>query len=674
METMSNNEIKAAALKMLRDKLPEIEKRLREVDERLWYYLAHVARHSSADPDDEDDVHNTYEVLGALKFLRMMDTYELDVAWVQKIYRMFEGCWQKHGNTWRYVDGSAGLMQTSLEGWKRYMLQPFQLFILTWIFGFYHTVQTGSVDTITGELPRPLLESEHLDDEGRIMDRRRLVTEAVVFIPRKAAKTTLSAFIQFVIFFFGDVDAEIYCAANAAEQSDILFRKLKGFIHQLDPNEKRINFTAKEVRWKDGQMRQSKVKALTAGGKTKDGLNPASVGSDEYGSASFTNGRSDMVDLLNVLQSGMGVRREPLIVHTTTASNVMDGPFSLKLAGIKKELEREISGNGGIDYQASLILCPDEWELDEEILLTSQKVWRKVNPMVGISVQSGFYAVEAGKARLDPNTKKEFISKLCNVYDSDRVKDWIKWEQVVRLQKPMRIIDCQYADGWDVFVGLDFSSGQDLFAITYLGVKRRNPSPVMSDNFFADTEAWIIESELQRSPNHHLYEQWISSGWLKVCPGKVFNPSLAIDELMNKSNMGVNLLMFGYDPAQSKFPINDIKAWLQSIFTQRGLSVMEITNAIKDMVVPVAQNYMTMNPIVGELEYMMLSPEPWLRFSNSPLWPWCFQNVFISESKDKLRKPLKGGGTSSTEGKVDPVHALCDAVYCFDLSEGKING
>ena len=130
---------------------------------------------------------------------------------------------------------------------------------------------------------------------------------------------------------------------------------------------------------------------------------------------------------------------------------------------------------------------------------------------------------------------------------------------------------------------------------------------------------------------------------------------------MSKSNQGVNLAYFGYDPAQSKQPINTIKAWLQSI----GIDAI----TIQEMVVPVAQTYMVFNGLIGELEYMMLSQEPWLNFSMSPLWPWEFGNARIEESREGNRKVLKATATQ----KVDNIHALIDALYCFDLSEGKVN-
>jgi phage terminase large subunit-like protein len=54
----------------------------------------------------------------------------------------------------------------------------------------------------------------------------------------------------------------------------------------------------------------------------------------------------------------------------------------------------------------------------------------------------------------------------------------------------------------------------------------------------------------------------------------------------------------------------------------------------------------------------------------SPLWSWEVGNVKIEESREGNRKILKSGVNS----KVDNIHALVDALYCFDLSEGKMGG
>ena len=162
------------------------------------------------------------------------------------------------------------------------------------------------------------------------------------------------------------------------------------------------------------------------------------------------------------------------------------------------------------------------------------------------------------------------------------------------------------------------------------------------------------------SPNRALYEQWAKDGWLYICPGEVWDSMLAMTKLAEKHQAGINLVMFGYDPAQSVQPINNLKAWLQSL----GIDGQSVIN----MVVPVGQSAMVQNPRVSEIEDLVKSPEGLIEFSMSPVWPWCFGNCFVELNSSDLRRIIK----ANPNAKIDPVAALEDAIYCFDLSEGRV--
>ena len=228
-------------------------------------------------------------------------------------------------------------MFSGLRGRSYYQLTPIQVFMLAGVYGPHHWVNTEArVGT------RDLLPTERECDDGYIYDLRRLTTEAVFFIPRKFGKTTLGAFFQFVGFFFEDYNYEGYCCANSSDQAKILYSMAYDLIHQMDPEELRIRFTASEINWKKGEPRAAKIVALSAGGKTKDGLFAQYCSSDEYGSAGYVKDHSDMASLINVVEGSMGPRREPLTIHTTTAGNVSVGPFQIKLDSIKNLLMEEI--------------------------------------------------------------------------------------------------------------------------------------------------------------------------------------------------------------------------------------------------------------------------------------------------------------------------------------------
>jgi phage terminase large subunit-like protein len=634
---MDKQQTKQEALEYLAQVLRGQRRQLEDIDGRLLTYYEGLT---------DGTMHNLYEVLGGIKFLRVLRTYPFSHKRVRHAIQLYEGRW----NGDKYIEGSGGLQFSGLKGFTHYQLQPFQVFALAGLLG-------------------PMK-----DVDG---DMRRLCTELVLYLTRKSGKTLMSAFIQFYGFFFMDSNFEGYCCANSADQAKLLYKTAQTLIRQMDPGERRIRFTASQTNWKPGQPRQASITALSAGGKTKDGLFAQLCCADEFGSADFTNGKSDMLDLVSVVQSSMGPRREPLTVITTTAGYATNGPFHRQLELMEQSLEEELTLAQDSteprpdDFRHALLLQPDPWEQqDENALLNDERIWRKSNPMIGISVQPSFYEQEAYKARQNTDNRKEFITKLVNVYQTGRITKWIKSERIRPLQVERRIEDCKYSDGWNVFCGMDFALGDDLFAITYLAVDYR-PSDTMAGRFFSDCDLWVLESTMNDSPNRQLYEIWQQQGWLHVCPGEVFDSTYAINRIAEVVQAGVNILMFGYDPAQSAQPINQLKAWLQTLFQQRGeASMKQLAETIQHMVVPVSQTAMTQNPRIGELEHMILEKEPWLNFSANPMWPWMFGNCAAELNSSDLRRITKGGPQPTH--KIDGVAALIDALYCFDLSEGRI--
>ena len=106
----------------------------------------------------------------------------------------------------------------------------------------------------------------------------------------------------------------------------------------------RIRSTQTVTDWRQAykSVHNSLIMPLTAGGRTKDGLYAQLCCADESGSAPYTNGKSDMLSLVNVVQSSMGPRREPMLFTTTTAGTISTGPFIEKLDALHRTLEKEL--------------------------------------------------------------------------------------------------------------------------------------------------------------------------------------------------------------------------------------------------------------------------------------------------------------------------------------------
>lgn len=653
---------KQQALEILRKRYEEQKKDVVSIDARLGEYYEGLI--------NEPHFHCGDELLCAVKLLRLMRTYEVDAEDVQRTLHVFEGEWKLDRNgIWKHLGG--GVKQPGRQGAEVYRFEPFQVFVFTAVYGI-----KAWIDTELTTDDRYPTATERING-NRIEDLRRLCVRFICFMPRKTNKTGLAALIGARDFMLGDDDAQIVCCANSQDQSKILFKRLQMLLGSFDPQGKRIRFTATETNWRPGQMRSASAYAMSAGGRSKDGLFASLCLADEYGSAAYTNGNSDMGNLVKVIESSMGPRREGMTFITTTAGNITAGPFVELLEATIKGLLAELKYDTGEeqptvanDRWMCLLLKPDEWEQEDEVLFTDRNLRRKVNPMLGKIVQHSFYEQAIADSRLDPITKQETVTKLFNVYRTNRVTKWLTGDQIRPRQIDRRIMDCAASEGWKVFCGLDFGGTDDIWASAYLAVNYEQQDP--AGRFFADLDLWITEAALQESPNRPLFERWIADGWMHVCPGSVFSHEMAVNMVMFRAGYNelgqlavdparqIDIQIFGFDPAQSTQPINHLKAWMQSL----GLD----PKIIKQMVVPVPQTFVTMNGLVQETEYMLLTEQPWLQLSMNPAWPWMFGNCKLEISPNELKKPLKSGANN----KIDGVHALLDALYLFDYVEGQI--
>lgn len=672
-ETLKDSQIaKQRDIDLLRNRYtPEVRTELNSIDYRLAEYFDDLTTNVSVVFADENDRHNRYELLCAAKFLRLFRTYNYNKKFVRFVIKFREGTWTRKGKMWKYQSG--GLKLPSTAGAKVYRWQPFQIFVLASVFGF----QTWFNTHVEADTKPDLLPSERVRDDV-IWDFRRLINEFIMYGPRKIDKTGLSAYIQVIFFLFGDFNSEIYSLAMTEKQSKILFDRTKFMLDQVskdqDGNE-RFRMTQKIVDWKEKyqkEIRNSKIMPLTGGGKAPDGTNTELLDWDELGSSPYTNGKSDMQAHINVCQSSMGQRRQPLTFGTTTAGTITTGPFIEKLEVLHKILQYEHEYEAGTmtptlanDGTMCLLLEPDEYEReDEQYILTSHALRRKINPMLGLVVQYDFYEREMEKARNEGGQKfAECVAKLFNVYQTGKAKDWLKPEEIRAIQIPRRIDDCTAAQGWEVTVGSDFSKGDDLNGNSYLAKRWRED--LQEYEYFADMDAYMSEAAVNDSPIRELLLKWAADGWLHIVPGKTFDPAVAVNRIVELDHKEINFFGFGYDPYNAKTVINALSQWLVDI----GLDP-------KALIIPVRQNFATYSPAVKEFDYMIhrgiqspdgkVIPNPMIHLSANPLWPWEFGNCQLAESTDGMEnlKPVKA--TASASCKVDNVQMLLSALILHD--------
>ena len=645
---------KAQCLSDIREALPRYADRLNECDKRLMQYIEDAISNNASHA-------NFYELLGIRKELRLMDSYDMDIPRVQRTLRAIEGKWENG----RHVKG--GLRFSTPRGSQHVRLMPFQAWLIFEIYAFKVDVSMER-EYHDGDM---LLPTEWVRD-GWVWDTRRLTQEAHWFLTRKSGKTELGGAVDFTeVCFLGDVNGQALICTNSSEQSQIAYKAIREFAMQVDPTcsnrmgGKYFRMTRNGLNWQPGNKMKGEIKCMAAGKTSKDGLYASVVHADEHGQAGYVNAHSDMQAAVDTCWGSTGPRREKLLLHTTTAGRIKEGPYKTKLEQVEASLLNEMRYPLGShirtsdDYWCAFLLQLDKWELTDDLTkLDDPELFKKVNRSIGTTVQPTYYRERLHEAATGTeDTKQEVLTKDFNMWVSNRITKWITAEQVRPLQTDLRVDDCTAQGGWVTFGGLDFSQGDDLHTVAWLSA-RRHPSG-RGTQFHADCDAWIKEDTLERSAVRPLYETWIEQGWLHVSEGKVFQPSMFIARTKELLGKGCQFMYWGYDKYQSKDPINSLLAFLQSdMNVQKPEMYVQVVSQLNS----------EFNAPTDDLYAAMFAPVPFITFSPSPLWPWCFGNCVLEIDGRENKRPVKRSQSDSC--KVDPVQALIMALDLYERYEG----
>ena len=250
--------------------------------------------------------HNLYELLALVRFFAFLDKFDFRINEVKAFIVFYER-----------------LKFSGTAGRRCYKLTPIQVFQFANILGFYH--------------------------KGT---NRRVIREALLFVPRKFSKTTSVSALSVFDLLFGDANAQSYVAANSYSQAQICFGEISGVLKSLDPKLRRFKIN-REVIFNKMKGKSSFSRCLASKADTLDGLNASMVIVDEFAQA-------DSAALKNVLTSSMGARLNPLTVVITTASDKQDTPFVDMLKNYKAILRGELENDSTFAH----IFQPDEG--DEE--------------------------------------------------------------------------------------------------------------------------------------------------------------------------------------------------------------------------------------------------------------------------------------------------------------------
>lgn len=530
---------------------------------------------------DNPEAHNLYEILGVRRFLRMLDKYEWKAKRVRHFFKFYE--------TIRF---------SGLRGRTRYKLTPVQAYQFANIYGFARS------------------------------DGRRLIRTAYLFVPRKFSKTTSCAAMAVYDMLFGDNNAQAYVGANSYDQAKICFDEIRNIMFDIDPREKHFKVNREKITFKD-HGRDSLIQCLTANAKTKDGLFASLVIMDEYAQARNTAGRNG-ADLKNVLTTSMGPRREPLTIVITTASEVVDGPFAHELEGVMAVLRGEAES----DTMFASLFMPDVDDKEDD-----PKTWAKVQPHLGITVQSDYYENEWQSAQLSAENMLAFRTKLLNVFTINDEKTWFSHEKAQELVGNFSIDNVQGRP--DCAVAFDLSVHDDFSAVSYTVYLSTSKS------FYTHTDYYFPEGALHEHPNEQLYRLWYEKGYLKLCKGKKIDTALITEDILRRSKL-VNIVRIGYDAYKA----------------QELTSILKSVGA-RNVLTPFSQTYGNFNLPVESFEMLAWSEPPKIMMNNNPINIFCLENCVIDTDNLENKKPIKLSQYRKIDGTITMLMTL-GLLYTFE--------
>lgn len=532
--------------------------RLVEVDERLECYVEEVA----GNPDG----HNLYEQLAVMRFLRMADKYGINATEVHRFFTLYENL---------HFPGKTGL--------QRYRLTPVQAFQFASIYGFWS-------------------------------NDRRVVREAVLFVPRKFSKTTSSASLAIDDLLFGDANAESYTGANSNDQAKKCFDVIRGCMRKLDPKGRRYTINEQTIKSKR-KDRNAFAQCLTANARTKDGLNASTVIMDEFSQARDNS-------LLTVLTTSMGVRENPLTVIITTASDVFDGPFYEMLQGYKSVLLGEFED----DSLFAHIFEPDLDDAED-----SEATWLKVQPHMGVTVSLDFYRQEYKNAvRNGSAAMLAFRTKLLNVYAENQQRSWISSTLARSIARPMPLDAIKGRP--DAMVAIDLSESDDFSAVT-VGIYDYDRK-----NFNFHTAYFFPEGALPGHPNERMYRVWAEKGYLTLTAGDVIDYRVIVDYVLYLNKV-VRILGIGYDPWKSREVINMLAA-----------------SGADNVLAGVRQTYGNFTAPVESFEHGAKTGHIFI--NDNPINYYCFGNAVLDSDKLENCKPIKRTQTQKIDGVITKLMCL----------------
>ncbi len=423
---------------------------------------------------------------------------------------------------------------------KSYLLEPWQMFIIYNIVGFY----------IVGT-------------------NERRFKEAFIFLPRKNSKTFFASALGWALSLLErNYYSVLYIIATKLDRALEAFHNIRENIEYMGEKSKFkiLNNNAEhsisrsflnEAGEKTGAIH---IQALASDAERADGLNANIIILDEIHAYKNENE-------YYVYKQAMKAYTNKLLIGITTAGKNING-FCYHQLQYCKEILAGVKTNDEYFIFICMADNPDDY--------TNPIEHEKANPNYRVTIRPKDIENEALQAQDNPISRNEFLNKSLNIYtnamdtyfnifevqESDEQYDWTL-EELAKL--PIN---------W--YGGADLSKLHDLTGVSLHG--RYKGIDIAITHAFMPVVAAQIKAQEDRIP----FFEWKEKGWLTLCNDEVINYDDVVKWFVNMKKLGFHIKWTGYDRRYSREFIAKMK-WAGLKTRDQAQRYVEKTEAFREI-------------------------------------------------------------------------------------------
>ncbi len=463
-------------------------------------------------------------------------------------------------------------------------------------------------------------------------DGNRQFRTAYVEVGKKNGKSELAAAVAlYLLFADGEAGAEVYSCAADINQASIVFNTAKAMVEQcgdlaklskLVPSTKRIIFP----------HTNSFYRVLSSETKSKQGFNVSGLIFDEL----FAQQTRELFDTMTKFTGD--ARRQPLYFLITTAGRD------------KTSICYEIHCKALAVMDGSKIdpaFYPAVFGIEEGDYWEDDRVWRRVNPSIGVTIP--FETVQAAyeQAKQNPAEEMHFRQFRLNEWCNADIR-WMpmdKWDACGQrdvgpnspskhalLEEEMESRAC--------YGGLDLSSTGDLTALVLVF------PPTGSDTKYTVLPYyWLPEDviDLRTRRDHVPYAVWKKMGVFNTTEGNVVDYDFIV-AFIAKLSERFRIREIAYD----RYGAEKIRRDLEELGAEHAFEV-----------IPFGQGFISMSP--PSKDFYQFVMEGRIRHGRHPVLDWNMSNVVIDQDAAGNIKPNKKKSTEKIDGVVAMIMGLARA-------------